>query len=291
MNQTINYIHYNGNLLPESEFSIALTNRSFRYGDGIFESIKIINGIPLFYEDHLRRLLLGLKTLKISFPQNQIPDFEALIFKTCQANNIHKGGIARLIVYRNEGGKYLPTNDNANFIIETSASENDFIWSKENLNIGIYPEVVKPLNILSSIKSNNAQLFVLAAIFAQENKLDDALILNENHQIIEATSSNLFWIQDQTIHTPPLESGPLPGVMRKHILLLTRKIGYSTREICPSEEALLNADEIFLTNSISGVKAVTGFKQKRYYRNQSLKIVKELNNYSMNYILSQPDKF
>jgi len=153
----------------------------------------------------------------------------------------------------------------------------------------VFPNFKKPVNLLSSVKSNNAQLQILASIYAAENNLDDALILNINNEIIEATSSNLFWIKNQTINTPPLISGPLPGVMRKQVLFICNSLNYNISEICPKESDLLEADEIFLTNAISGIIPVSGFGIKRYFRNISLKIVNELNKYSENYLLSRPD--
>lgn len=286
MKQLNHYINFNGKIIPQQELIIPTTNRSFRYGDGLFESIRIKDGRPLFIEDHLNRLYLGMKTLKIRFPSPENIDFENLIINTCQAQGILDGGYARLMVYRRGEGKYLPEKPEADFIIEVFPLENDFTWRKENLNLGVYSELKKPIDQLSLIKNNNAQLYILAAIFAQENNFGDALILNEKNQIIETTSSNLFWIKNTTVYSPPISAGPLPGIMRLKMLELVNNMGYLVNEICPTEEDLLNADEIFLTNAIIGIKAVSGFKQKRYFRNQSLKIVNMLNTYSNNYLIS-----
>ena len=289
MNQEEKYINFNGKIIPESHLKISMANRSFRYGDGLFESIRIRNGQALFIEDHLKRLFEGIKVLKMVFPDDNAPDFKKLISETCNANIINSGGYARLIVFRGGEGKFRPESHKTEFVIEVSPIDNEFIWSKKNLNIGVFPDFKKPINLLSSVKSNNAQLQILASIYAAEKNLDDVLILNENDEIIEATSSNLFWIKDKIIFTPSLSSGPLPGIMRNQVLSICKSLSYNISEICPDENTLLEADEIFLTNAISGIKPVSGFGQKRFFRNISLKIVNEINKHSENYLLSPPD--
>jgi len=287
MSKVEKFINFNGKIVSESKAVISITNRGFRYGDGLFESVRMVKGCALFLGDHLNRLFSGMNILKMEFPNQEIPEFRKLIKETCLANDIEAGGYVRLMVYRKNGGKYLPETNAVDFIIEAYPLDNEFVWIRKNLNLGIYSEFKKPINTLSTIKSSNAQINILSSIFAQENNFDDALILNNKNQIIEATSSNLFWIKDNFLRTPPLASGPLPGVMRKQILEIGQTIGYVAEEVCPTREDLLEADEIFLTNAIQGVKPVSGFQQKRYFRNQSLKIVKELNNYAANYIVLQ----
>jgi branched-chain amino acid aminotransferase len=272
-------IIYNGDLVSINDLNLNYRNRAFRYGDGVFETIKILNGNVLFLKEHFDRLKSGINTLKIDLPSYcDLEYFEEKIKSLAEKNNIYENGIARIIVFRAELGKYTPETNTGNFIIETEkhSEKNEFVLNKKGKLIGIYDEILKPLNTLSSIKSNNALIYILAGVFAKSKGLDDALLLNENKNIIEATSSNLFIVDKNSIYTPALEEGCLPGVMRKNIIDLASKNKIKLYECQLNIEDLKSAEEIFLTNS-NGITWVGGFEKKRYYCNVAKKINDLLN--------------
>ncbi len=270
------FLLFNGELTDYSSLRLTPENRSFRYGDGLFESIRIINGKALFLDDHLQRLAEGMKLLHLNF-NGEFPDFKGLLHKLCTANKINEGAYARLTVFRRAGGKFLPDSNSADYIIETQPLPNEFALPKSKIIAGVFDEYKKQISPLNAVKSNNSLLFILAAIFARQNNYGEALILNERNEIIEAVSSNLFILKGKRLISPGPDAGALPGIMRKQVLSLAANLGLQSIEKPLLEKDLLEADELFLTNAVAGIKAVTGFKSKRYFKNLSLKIVKTLN--------------
>jgi branched-chain amino acid aminotransferase len=276
VNTDVKHIIYNGEVVETQQHKIALSNRSFRYGDGIFETVRIFNGRPVFVDDHIVRLKNGMQVLNLNFDNGSFPAFGEMISSLAAVDNI-KGGFARINVYRSGSGKFMPLTNSADFIIEVHNLENEYFLPKEKLIIGVYPEILKPVNSLAAVKSNNSLLYVLASVYARNNGFGDALILNENKRIIEATSSNLFVISGKRAVTPPLSAGPLPGIMRMQIMKILLEEGFELEEKCPDEKMLLNAGEVFLTNAVAGVRPVTGFKSKRYFKTVSQKMLERLN--------------
>ena len=149
--------------------------------------------------------------------------------------------------------------------------------------IGVYDDILKPLNILSPYKLANAQLYVLASVFFKENQLDDALIKNENGNIIETTNSNLFISSNGVLYTPPLSEGCVGGIMRMQVINLAISNGMLVYENPIQLQHLLSADEIIITNSIKGIRWIGQYKDKRYYNSLANKLTDLLNQEVVNY--------
>lgn len=274
------YICYNGVFVKISQANLSVRNRSFLYGDGLFESIHANGTIPQFLDKHLKRLFHGMQLLKMN-----IPDFfnYEYIFKKIQGtlvrNKLFKGARVRLIVFRNEGGLYAPENNEISFIIDTAKLDSyKYVLNEKGFFVDIYPEIKKNINTYSSLKTTNALLYVLAAIFRQQYKLDECIILNEKDYVCESISSNIFIVKDDTIFTPPLSDGCVAGVMREVIIELLKNNGITVVDNYSIDiEALFDADEIFLTNSINGIRWVLGFQKRRYFSKYSKEISNLLN--------------
>ncbi len=241
----------NGNIKSSSEPYLS-SNRAFRYGDGVFESIRIINGEPVFFEHHFQRLISGAKALKIIIPESYSLEYFLKQIKLLnESNKIDLGGKARLTLYRDGAGTYKPQNNNAAFLLENeSLSNNLYELNREGLIVGTYQEMKKSIDLYSKFKTLNGLLYVVASTFAVENKLDDAFIINESGNIIESTSSNIFIVSNGVLYTPPLEDGCVGGIMRMNIINTALSNKITVYESSLSSRNLLNADEIFLTNSI-----------------------------------------
>ena len=252
------FIH-NGKLLPEGATPISPANRSFRYGDGLFETIRMSNGkIPL-WDLHRRRLFEGLKTLRFDIPRLFTPSgLQEDIEKLCRKNGLTKARI-RLSVFRSDGGLYDPENLHPNYIIE-SWPLTDAIpeFNINGLQIGIYEGGRKSADAFASLKSNNFLLYAMAALHAKEQHWNDAIVLNTEERIADSTIANVFWTKGDEVFTCPLAEGPINGVMRKWILQHTR-----VTEIPITVEGLLQADEVFLTNAIKGIQWVAGIGEKQ----------------------------
>ena len=131
--------------------------------------------------------------------------------------------------------------------------------------VDFYPDMCITPDILSPIKSINAQLYVMAAIYASENNIDDCIITNSTGGAAEGISSNIFFIQKGILYTPSIDQGCVNGVMRKIIIEIAKEAKIPVVECPVYKEELFDADELFLTNVIQGIQWIKGFRKKRYY--------------------------
>ena len=270
-------ICYNGKFLKSVDFFLSSNNRGFRYGDSFFETIKCYQGIPLFFEEHYFRIAASFCVLKLTPPDMfKMEALQSLIKNLLIENNLHYSSARiRISFFRKEGGYYCPINNNVNFIIEASKLlENEYTLTAAGLKVGLYKENILPKNTLGNIKSNNKLINVLASIYAQDQKYDDCILINEDNSIVESISGNLFIVQNNIIKTPLLEDGCVDGVLRK-ILLNTNKIIIIECSISISD--LFNAQEVFFTNVISGLKWVSQINNNIYSNDISKKIISSLN--------------
>jgi len=272
------YIILNGEMLGASQ-SFMKDNRAFRFGDGVFESIRILNGLPYNLQFHIERMLEGADILSLDIPIHFSVDyFKAQIESLIEKNSIQAGGKARISLFRDGEGVYFSESDKAMFFIEASHLPNNyFILNENGLMVDIYSEMNKSVNILSKYKSCNSLLPIMAANFAKKNKLQECFILNAKGKIIESISSNVFIVSNGVLYTPPLEDGCIGGIMRMNVINTAIENGITVYENSLSPQNLLAADEIFLTNAIQGIQWVGGYKSKRYFNKISKKILDLIN--------------
>jgi branched-subunit amino acid aminotransferase/4-amino-4-deoxychorismate lyase len=274
------FILFNGEYFASEEFGVSITNRSFCYGDGLFETMHA-NGTEIqFFDDHLIRLKYGMNVLKMEIPSSiETGNILKEIIKLLHKNKLYQGVRIRLSVFRNDGGKYTPETNAVSYLVETEFIENDiYKINSRGLVIDTFPEIRKPSNIFSNLKTSNSLLYVMAGIYATEKKLDDCIIINDKGFITETISSNIFLLKDRFILTPPLTDGPVAGIMRKQILRIADMLQYRIyNEKSLTEKNILDADEMFITNSISGIKWVLAFKEKRFFNNSSQQFIDKLN--------------
>ena len=253
----------NGKYFSEDQPSISPENRSYRYGDGLFETIRMSNGkIPL-WDLHMQRLYKGLQTLLIPVPKLFT---EATLFKECKdlcAKNDFKSARIRLAVSRGDGGILEETKSQLHYSIQTWNLEPATpTFNTNGLHLGIYRDGIKSMDGLSNLKSNNYLVYVMAALDARERKFNDTLVLNSGHRIADSSIANIFWVKDGKIFTPPLSEGPVDGVMRNYLLQKMELI-----ENPLDEEKLFMADELFLTNAVRGIQWVKSVEDKKYSSN------------------------
>lgn len=259
-------------------------NRSFMYGDGLFESIRVINGKPFNIENHIIRLLSGAKALSLEVPSNfDTKYFNDQISSLIAKNNIKAGGRVRLSLYRNDGGYYKPSNNSCSYLITADPkSDNLYKMNEEGLLVDIYDGIHKHKNILSNYKTSNALHSIMAGNYANNNNLGDCFITNSNRNIIEAISSNIFLVSNGVLYTPPLADGCIGGTMRMHVINIALKNNYKVYETSLLPQNLMVADEIFLTNAIRGIQWVGGYKSKRYFNNVGKNLLDLINKEEAN---------
>jgi branched-subunit amino acid aminotransferase/4-amino-4-deoxychorismate lyase len=275
-----NFCNVNGKLLNSTDAVFSPNNRAFRYGDGVFESIRVVGGKIPFLKYHQQRLKEATGFLKINSGNFLKEDFlEKQLNQLLEVNEIIAGGKIRITVYREDGGLYVPQNNSLKYCIEATPLENNlFELNTKGLHVDLYTEVKKQVHKLSNYKTNNCLTYVMAGIYKTESKLDDCILLNDKNRICEAISSNLFLVINGALYTPALSEGCLDGVMRKIVLenAPKNKINIYEPVILPND--LLRADEVFLSNSIHGVQWVGSYKNKRYFNTTSKKINSILNS-------------
>lgn len=277
------FILFNGHYYRKEDFGLSYQNRAFCYGDALFETMHA-NGTQIqFFTDHMIRLRFGMITLGMKIPVNIENDtIEKEIIKLLHKNKLYQGVKIRLTVFRNEGGKYTPKDNSVSYLVETEYLENaQYQFNTKGLSIAIFDQIKKPVNKLSNLKSANALIYIQAGLYAQQNNYDDCLLVNEQNHLVEGISSNLFLIKDKTLYTPPLNDGPVAGIMRKQILKIADSLNFKiVNDQSCDEQQLLQADEVFLTNSISGIQWVLSYKERRYFNYTGKLLMDELNKHA-----------
>ncbi len=259
-------INFNGTLHFSAD-NLLVNNRSFLYGDGVFETVKIVNNRILFLEDHYFRLMASMRVVRMEIPMNfTLEYFEEQILVAVKGNNLSGAVRARITVYRNDGGYYLPKTNTVSFLIEAAPLEADLYGiDKRTYEVDLYKDFYVAKQLLSSIKTTNKIINITGSIFAKENGLDNCLLLNDSKNVIEALQGNVFMVMDGKLITPPVSEGCLNGVMRKQILSLAKEIeNLEVLEQPISPFDLQKAEELFITNVIKGIQPITKYRKKEY---------------------------
>lgn len=278
----VDKICFNGNLYPANTPLLGKDNRAFRFGDSLFETIHA-NGTEIqFLNEHLARLTKGMETISMIIPPNFRERLKKEIAYLININKAFSGTRIRLTVFRNNGGMYTPTDNTISYLIETSALEYDqYNLNKKGLRIGIYDEMRKSFNLISQYKTGNSLPFILAGNFCTKMNWDDCLLLNERGNIVESISSNVFIVKNGVLMTPSIESGAVNGIMREQIIEAALRLNLTVFEDCILKpEQLLDAEEIFLSNAISGIRWVVALHDRRYFNKTSKQLIEELNRYT-----------
>jgi branched-chain amino acid aminotransferase len=272
-------INFNGTI-TDSETNLLVSNRAFLYGDGVFESMKIVDQKILFLEDHYFRLMASMRILRMEIPMNFTMEFlEEQILSLAKANKCIESARVRVTVYRNEGGNYLPVQRSVSYLINCNPLENKlYSIDSKSYEVDLYKDFYVTKQLLSTLKTTNKILNVTASIYADENGLDNCLLLNESKNVAEALQGNIFMVLNGKLITPALSEGCLNGVLRKQILSLASKIeGLEVEEGEISPFDLQKADELFISNVIKGIQPITKYRKKEFGTILSTKLVALLN--------------
>ena len=256
-------INFNGELLFKENIKLTTDNRGFKYGDGIFETIKVVNEKVIFWEDHYFRLMASMRMLRMKIPMEFTLEFlEKEILKTVAVLEDGASFRVRLNVFRKDGGLYTPKTNAINYLIE--ASESNY-KTKETYEIDVFKDFYNYSGLLSTIKTNNRMLNTLASIYANENDLDNCILVNERKGVVEVANANIFIVKNNIVKTPALTEGCIKGVVRGKVIdLLIKNKDFTIEETVISPFEIQKADEVFITNAIMGIQAVTKYKKKSF---------------------------
>jgi branched-chain amino acid aminotransferase len=260
------FINYNGKILYEDAPIVTAGSRGLRYGDGVFETMKMVDAELRLEQYHFERLFTGLELMKFSLPSHFTAAYlrEQVLLLT-EKNNLKKAARIRLNAFRKNGGLYDPVDQSPEFVIEAWQLTENYLQLNENgLIVDVYDDVRKSCDHFSWVKSNNYLTYAMGAFYAKENRLDDCLILNSYGRICDATIANVFWVKDKSVYTPPLSEGAVAGVMRRHLLNILPQKDYRMEEKILEVADLQEADELFLTNATFGIRWVKEFQGREF---------------------------
>lgn len=272
-------INYNGELLS-SDSNISNANRAFLYGDGVFETLKIVNNKILFLEDHYFRLMASMRIVRMQIPNNFTLEYiEEQILSLAKANDCADSARVRFTVFRNDGGFYLPITRTVSFLIQISPlDKTHYSFSDANYEVDLYKDFFITKQLLSTIKTTNKIINVTGSIFADENDLQNCLLLNNEKNVVEALNGNLFMLMGNKLITPSIEEGCLNGIIRKQIIQIAKKIeNIEVLEQSISPFDLQKADELFITNVIIGIQPITKYRKKEYKTDFAKELIANLN--------------
>ena len=275
------YVNNNGQVTPNNLPTISFGNRGHLYGDGVFESIRVINGKITNLENHWLRITEGAKALKMTVnPDWTTSFFDQKICELIQKSGIKEGAKCRISFDRTPGGAYLPANNEAQYYIDIVPEQTNYYeLNSKGLEMDIYMELKLEKTMLSKFKTKNGLKYIMASLTAQEKGLDDVFMTNDRGQVLETSNSNLFVVHNGVLYTPSIEDGCIAGTMRMQIINLALANNIKVYECPILPQNMLSADELFLTNAIKGVKWVGAFRTKKYTNTMARRFVVLLNEF------------
>lgn len=272
-------INFNGNII-DSSLNQLYNNRAFLFGDGVFETLKVVDNKILFFEDHYFRLMSSMRILRMEIPMNFTMEFlENQVLSLIAEQENAPAYRVRITVYRDSDGLYLPKTNDVGYLINAKPLENAlYSFSDEAYEVDLYKDFYVTKQLLSSVKSTNRAINITGSVFANENGLQNCLLVNDSKNVIEALNGNIFMLLNGKLITPPVSEGCIGGILRKQILALAKK----TDEIEVVEEPispfdLQKADELFITNIITGIQPVTKYRKKEFKTDLAQKLLLKLN--------------
>ena len=271
-------VNFNGTLVEKTANSLS-ENRGFLFGDAVFETLKIVDNRVLFLEDHYFRLMSSMRILRMEIPMTFTMEFlEEQILELVQATAFEDSARVRLTVFRNSGGFYLPETNEVSYLIQSTALDSkEYILNTNRYEVDLFKDFYITKQLLSSIKSTNKAVQITGSIFAKENDLQNCILLNDSKNAIETLNGNLFMLKDGKLITPPVSEGCLNGIMRKQVLTIAKTMDVEVVEEIISPFDLQKADELFVTNVITGVQPITKYRKKDFTATFAASLINQLN--------------
>lgn len=274
-------VNFNGELLPADTQYLNHENRGLRYGDALFETLRVVNGKIFFWEDHYLRLMASMRILRMEIPMEFTMEFlEEEILKTIRSNAFgNSAARLRFTIFRNNGGLYMPTTRTISFSMECSLLNNPFyILNESAYEVELFKDFHVNPDMLSTLKTNNKIVNVVGSIFANENGYDNCILINNIKQVVEVLNGNIFLVKGNTVITPLLKEGALNGIIRKKMIdIISKSEAYTIEEKSISPFDLQKADELFITNSIVGIQPITKYRKKEFSNTVAQNFIGKLN--------------
>ncbi len=257
------------------------TNRGIKYGDGFFESMTAFNNKICFLEDHFERIkktasILEFDVEKAGLTKDLLNQTLSHFIKSNQLNAC----AVRVQFIRSYGSKYTPASMDCDFFIEFSdKTSSKFSAGLKLEKAGLYKEhLIQKNNTLSPLKTSNSLLYVLAKSYCIKNELNEVILFNNNLEIAELSSSNIYLDMGDKVLTPPLASGCLDGIIRRQLLKPEAKEHFNIQEFDIFESDLENAVAIYGSNTSMGIFCIQQIGHKTYTSGQSVALTEFINS-------------
>lgn len=278
-------INLNGEIVSNNNANLSVFNRGLAYGDAVFETVRVNGSQVLFWEDHYFRLMASMRIMRMRIPMEFTMEYlEKQIHDTIASHGLPNTLSIRvkLTVYRDSDGLYTPTENKTGFFISIKKIDNPFyslnLIDTEAYEVELFKDHHVATDLLSTLKTNNRAINILAGIYAKENQYQNTLLLNTDKKVIEASNGNLFLIKGTVIKTPPTADGCISGVLKKQLLrILAKNADFTIEESSISPFELQKADELFITNVIGGIISISKFRKKQFTNTHTKKILSLLN--------------
>jgi branched-subunit amino acid aminotransferase/4-amino-4-deoxychorismate lyase len=254
------FVNYNFQSIKQEDFHLNHLNRSFMYGDSVFETILIRDSQIRFLSDHIQRLKKGLDILGIHpVEELSVALLENHIMALAKANQLETNARVKIQVWRKSGGLLIPEKEEGDMLITVNPPGKSQPSVKEK--VIIYDGIRLSYTPFSGNKTGNMLPYILAGKYLKHSGMDDLVLLNHELFVTECVYTNLFWIKDNTVFTPSLNCGCIAGIMRKQIIAWFAQNNISFEEGQFLKVELLNADAVF-TSNVSGISAVKNLEGK-----------------------------
>jgi len=249
-------VYVDGEWVPKSRASVSVFDHGLLYGDGVFEGIRVYDGVIFQFKEHLDRLYSSAKSIKLRLPF-PLEEMTKALVETIKRNRL-KDAYIRLVVTRGVGDLGVDPRKCRKpslIIIAESVDPSYGVIAKQRGISAIISSVRRDSVDATSheIKSLNYLNSVMAKLEAVDVGADDALMLDRSGFVSEATTTNLFLVKNEEVFTPPSSAGILPGVTRKRTIKLVRELGYNMLERALTPYDVTNADEAFLTGTLAEI--------------------------------------
>lgn len=274
-------VDFNGQMVSGQNDFLNYRNRGLRFGDSLFETVRAVNGNIVFWEDHYLRLMSSMRILRMEIPMSFTMEFlEQSLIDVLVANNLQNTSAGlRLTLFRDNGDEYTPENNQISYIIEAEPlSAPFFLLQSEHYEVELFKDFYVNADTLSTLETNNKMIQVLGGIYAKENGYQDVLLLNHNKQVVESGHGNLFMCNGNIIKTPPLSDGCSNGIVRKKLMEIVgdlKDLKLVEESISPFD--LQKADELFITDTLNGIRPITRYRKKSFAIQISQNLLAALN--------------
>lgn len=272
-------INFNGQIFQEEEALLFASNRAFNYGDGIFETMRVHQQKIVFFDQHWKRLNESMMALGMEWEKEVSPEqFHQECLKIYSGTEEYR---IRATIWRAGQGRYTPTKNNVNFIITgTPLQHPPYLLNEKGLTLGTYTKIPVPSHPCSWIKTTQCLPYIQASLHKQKHGWDDCLLINAHGNLVEATSANLFLIKQNQLICPPLSEGGVAGVIRKTLLDQAPLFGFKPKEKVITKDLIHSAEEVFLTNSISGIRWVNNYENTIFDHQKIKQLCKRLSEFA-----------